>query len=316
MSNTHELIFQPGLVVDEEFFDYAVMQSSAKNWLFFTRYRFGTGDFYGRHSGVQLNNLQFGHADRHEGMMYEGISPKDCITIAILKENSGHVCINRVKMERGDLILIDDSSPYDFVSSHHTLMSIISVRKSLLALQAPWMLSSINKKFKDIDNTLCETITREWEDVLASPSLLKNAETLQSMENKIIDTLKHVLYKQTGEDCTLTQGEKVAFEIKSCLLDSLEDAKSIQDIAKKFKVSEKTIESSFKTLFGITPKRFIKLLKLNHAHKDLQLANVQTTNVSDIAIKWGFSHFGRFSSDYKSLFGVSPSIILNQTPTH
>ena len=89
MSNTHELLFQPGLIVDEEFFDYTLMQSSAKNWLFFTKYRFGTGKFYGRHSGVQLNNLQFGHADRHEGMMFEGISPKDCISIGLLQKDSG-----------------------------------------------------------------------------------------------------------------------------------------------------------------------------------------------------------------------------------
>ena len=51
----------------------------------------------------------------------------------------------------------------------------------------------------------------------------------------------------------------------------------------------------------------MNLLKLNKAHEDLHLANTQTTNVSDIAIKWGFSHFGRFSHEYELLFGILPS---------
>ena len=158
MSETQEQLFQPGLIVDEEFSDYSVMQSSAKNWLFFTKYRFGSGKFYGRHSGVQLNHLQFGHAERHEGMMYKGLSPKDCITIALLQKNRGQVCVNRLKMEVGDLIVIDDSKPYDFVSSHHTLMSIISIHKSLIATQIPFILSATDKKFKDHNSILSKVI--------------------------------------------------------------------------------------------------------------------------------------------------------------
>lgn len=86
MTEPHNLSFQPGLIVNQEFFDYPAMQESAKNWLFLSRYRFGTGGFYGRHDGIQLNHLQFGHADRHEGMMFEGLSPKDCLTIAIIQK--------------------------------------------------------------------------------------------------------------------------------------------------------------------------------------------------------------------------------------
>jgi len=82
---------------------------------------------------------------------------------------------------------------------------------------------------------------------------------------------------------------------------------TIQSIVEQFKTTDKTLQSSFKSLFGITPKHFMNLFKLNHTHEVLQLADTQTTNVSDIAEKWGFSHFGRFSKEYKLLFGVLPS---------
>ena len=124
---------------------------------------------------------------------------------------------------------------------------------------------------------------------------------------KIVQTIKASFAGQTGEKCHLTEGEKTAIEVKSFLLNSLEETMTIQSITEQFNVSDKTLENSFKSLFGITPKHFIHMLKLNHAHEDLQLADAQTTNVSDIATKWGFSHFGRFSKEYKALFGVLPS---------
>jgi len=297
MSKIQELSFEPGLIVDEEFYDYSVMQSSAKNWLFFTKYRFGNGKFYGRHSGVQLNYLQFGHAERHEGMMYTGISPKDCITIAILQKSRGQVCVNHLKMEVGDVIIIDDSKPYEFVSSQHTVMRIISIHKAFLKIKIPYILSATDKKFKDHNNILSKIIESNWKASLEISSLLENVHEINKMEETIVEAVKQSLEGQRGESSSLTKGEETAFKIKSYLLDSLEETMNIHSIAEKFELSEKTIENSFKSLFGITPKRFIRLLKLNHAHKDLEQANTQTVNVSYIALKWGFAHFGRFASD-------------------
>ena len=57
MTETHELIVQAGLIVNQEFFDYSPMKESAKNWLFLSKYRFGTGPFYVCHNGVQLNHM-------------------------------------------------------------------------------------------------------------------------------------------------------------------------------------------------------------------------------------------------------------------
>jgi AraC-like DNA-binding protein len=35
-------------------------------------------------------------------------------------------------------------------------------------------------------------------------------------------------------------------------------------------------------------------------------------NISSIAMGWGFTHLGRFSSDYKKLFGETPSETLKR----
>lgn len=314
MEETHKLSFQPGLIVNQEFLNYADMQEGAKNWLYHARFRFGTGEFYGRHDGVQLHNLQLGHSDRHEGMMIEGLAPKNCLTIGIFQKSPGKACINFLKVEPWDIIIIDDSKPYNFVSNDRTLLTVISISKSLVETDIPWLLSAIDKKFTDKGNILFNTIESEWKHILDEPNLLKDPNEIEVMERKIVEAIKYAFTGQTGTGCHLTEGEKIAFEIKSFLLNSLEESMTIQSITEQFKVSDKTLESSFKSLFGITPKRFLGLLKLNKAHEELQLANIKTTRVGNIATKWGYSNFGRFAKQHKAIFGEFPSETLNRAP--
>jgi len=316
MIENYKSTFQPGLVVNQEFLDYPAMQESATNWLFLSKYRFGTGNFYGRHDGIQLYNMQFGHAHKHEGMMLQGVSPKDCFTIVLLQKSSGKVCLNGVKMKVGDVIIIDDSKPYDFSSSDQTLMAIISIRKSLIIKYMPSFYSSIDKKFNDSKNILSDIIENEWQSILNDPEKYKKDNNLKATEQRILYTLKNALTGQTGESPCLTKGEETALDVKSFLLDSLVEDITIDNLVKEFSISYKTLENSFKSLLGITPKRFLTLLKLNHARNDLLTAESTTTNISDIAIKWGFIHFGRFSQSYKALFNELPSKTLKKPLTY
>ena len=60
---------------------------------------------------------------------------------------------------------------------------------------------------------------------------------------------------------------------------------------------------SFRQHRGKTPLEFWRDLRLSRAHQDL-LAGQGT--VTDIALKWGFTHFGRFAQTYRIAFGLSP----------
>ena len=57
----------------------------------------------------------------------------------------------------------------------------------------------------------------------------------------------------------------------------------------------------------------MELLKLNHAHTDLQSSTTEDMNVSAEAMKWDFSHFGRFSERYRDLYDNFPSETLSHS---
>lgn len=70
--------------------------------------------------------------------------------------------------------------------------------------------------------------------------------------------------------------------------------------------SERTIEYAFMERYTIPPKKYITYMKLNRI-KDI-LSDVSNTDlVSTVAQRFGFSHMGQFSADYKNLFGELPN---------
>ncbi|MGC4792182.1 helix-turn-helix transcriptional regulator [Micromonospora sp. DT178] len=57
-----------------------------------------------------------------------------------------------------------------------------------------------------------------------------------------------------------------------------------------------------------TPMRYVRQIRLERAHRDLQAADPSTgVTVTMIARRWGFTHLGRFSTDYRAAYGSSPS---------
>ena len=161
-------------------------------------------------------------------MMFEGVSPKDCLTIVLVQKSFGSICLNRLKMNEGDLVVIDDAKAYDFVSSHHTKLAIVNISKALVSVEMPWLLCTVDQKFEDRGNILSDTIEREWDCVIKGADLAENIGVLKMMEKNIIIALKNTLAQQKGEGDHLTKGETIAFDVKVYLLNALEEDMTVQ----------------------------------------------------------------------------------------
>lgn len=82
---------------------------------------------------------------------------------------------------------------------------------------------------------------------------------------------------------------------------------TVRDLCKAAFVSERTLRYAFEDYFGISPKTFIKFIKLNRVHRELLSSEPSRLKISDVANKWGFWHMGQFAKDYRQLFGELPS---------
>lgn len=88
-----------------------------------------------------------------------------------------------------------------------------------------------------------------------------------------------------------------------CLYD-IDELPRIPDIAVHFGVSERSLEYAFSRKYGVSPIQYFKYIRLHGARRDIRVGKSSITNV---AMKWGFSHLGRFSGAYRETFGELPS---------
>ncbi len=79
-------------------------------------------------------------------------------------------------------------------------------------------------------------------------------------------------------------------------------------------VSERTLQYAFHDIMGMSPLTYLHRLRLHRARDELRKAKNGSTTVTDVAMNWGFWHFGEFSRAYKNCFGEVPSQTLKQAP--
>lgn len=84
----------------------------------------------------------------------------------------------------------------------------------------------------------------------------------------------------------------------------------LADIASAAEVTPRSVQYSFRRYLGVTPLEYLRRVRLDRAHKDLQYADPTVDTVTAIAGRWRFAHAGRFSMAYKQAFGTAPSATL------
>ena len=88
--------------------------------------------------------------------------------------------------------------------------------------------------------------------------------------------------------------------------DSLAEDLSIARCAAYLGTPLRTLELGFGELYGITLRQYRHSLRLNAARRDL-LRRDGEDSVGMVAVRWGLYHLGRFSTEYRRMFGESPS---------
>jgi AraC-like DNA-binding protein len=85
----------------------------------------------------------------------------------------------------------------------------------------------------------------------------------------------------------------------------------IEDLAHVAGMSVRSIQTSFRRSRGCTPMQMVVRRRLEAAHKTLTHA-VPGTRITQVAVDCGFFNFGRFSRQYRELFGETPSQTLKR----
>jgi AraC-like DNA-binding protein len=82
---------------------------------------------------------------------------------------------------------------------------------------------------------------------------------------------------------------------------------TVGDIADVAGVGVRALQEGFRAALDTTPMRYLRDVRLARARQDLLEADGESAGIAEIAYRWGFSHLGRFTAQYRATYREPPS---------
>lgn len=95
--------------------------------------------------------------------------------------------------------------------------------------------------------------------------------------------------------------------VRRFIHEHLAESMTLADLCHHAHLQARSLEYGFRDLVGLSPFKYIKMLRLAEVRRRLQASNAGERSVSQVALDCGFSHLSQFAADYKRAFLESPS---------
>ena len=105
---------------------------------------------------------------------------------------------------------------------------------------------------------------------------------------------------------------EVVSRARDYLLANLDQPFSMQALCRATARTERVLQYVFREVYGISPQAWFQVMKLNAIHRELRSKGPREVRITDVAMRWGFTHLGRFSVEYRRLFGERPNDTLKR----
>ena len=129
---------------------------------------------------------------------------------------------------------------------------------------------------------------------------------MQEMQDKYLALL--ILAAQSDpEPVCQSASTKALSRVEEFLAAKLDEPVSRAEIAEIAGFSIRSISRGFVKRHGVGPMTFLKQRRLEAVYRELLGVDGKITNVTDVAMKFGFNHLGKFAIAYRQMFGETPS---------
>jgi AraC family ethanolamine operon transcriptional activator len=314
-------VFPGGLVLDVATDDFDEMASIAPKWD--QEYlQLGKGPFKGHLLGVHTQRIQIGRVTWDPGILARGSAPRGAITMASLLSKGGAVSLQRTPLVENQIVILQPGQDFELTAMGKCRLLIVVVEEVLLQSYVlarwgqPLVLSDSQDRLVLRYPSNQKGIGRMWGDLLPhigrQRTLLTSSWFAHSLEKSVIE---HLLSRaQPPTSLPLKPNRYLAARrAEEYLVAHAQDPISIAELCAVAKANERTLLLGFHEIFGIPPKSYLKSLRLNRVRQDLRGASQETT-VTDVALRWGFTHLSRFAADYRQMFGEFPHETLKNQP--
>lgn len=273
----------------------------------------GAGGFVGRMKQLVFRDIIIGYSRFDRGLDQAGSTPPGYRTFGIVGNRCHGFRWREHQVTQNDLVIFPESN--ELKGASHADFEVFTI--------------SIHRDYLDqlLDNLGMNRIPNKREvvhlDARTAQGLRHLAGTIikPSVGSSEIQTAVRELTEKLVICATNSLTEKIpSLRKRDLAVDSIVEfvrsvpapTSELAQLCRIAGVSERTLQYAFKERYGIAPNVFVKRWNLNSARQLLLSTNSTEASISDIALRYGFSHHSQFTTDYKKLFAELPSKTLGR----
>jgi AraC-like DNA-binding protein len=162
-------------------------------------------------------------------------------------------------------------------------------------------------RLRTLYNAACRLATRD-PDAFARPAIA------QSVKHQLVRALVECLARDTSRGPVRDRRShaRIIARFEEFLATRRFEPVYLAQICAAIGTPERTLRTCCQEHLGMGPIHYHWLRRMNLARRALVDRDPARTTVTEIATKYGFSELGRFSVEYRALFGESPSASLRR----
>jgi AraC-like DNA-binding protein len=148
----------------------------------------------------------------------------------------------------------------------------------------------------------------------STPDILAYPEVARAVEQELIRTMIACLNERMAFENFRNMRRPIMQRFEAALEVHGNDPVYLTEVCAEIGVSDRSLRLHCQEHLGMSPQRYLWLRRMNLARRALSRADETRATVTSIATQYGFGELGRFSVQYRKLFGERPSAALRRRP--
>ena len=193
--------------------------------------------------------------------------------------------------------------------SYVTDLAELMFRRPLEAsLPASGMIPLARQKLK-----LLRAEISNWQRLEANSAESRQEIISRREESLALAVLDALFDESNAEKVCSAKTQRFVTKALEIIHDGELDSISAAELCAQTQCSQRTLEKGFSNRFGVTPKKYINVMRLARVHKGLLNFDAQDCDsIIELAGIQGFWHMGQFAADYRHIYGELPSDTLKR----
>jgi len=311
-------VFEPGTLVSVVTASLDAAAQAAPEWrgqilqLSPGRLAWSTEAFHTRH-------LQLAFTTWNLGVDLDLSPPADAVVLALFMPSRNLFRLARSPASTSDILALAPGEAFQLRSLGNGGMLTLAVDRQTLqqrtALKGCDILEArcdarLQLRVPGDGNPLMDQLMGLLEGLRSRPAQMGDANYLDRVEAAVIDAVVTAVERPSERDATAAR-HHFARRAEELLRAQTDEPIPLRQLCGRLGVTASSLHQGFLDCFGVSPKAYLRNLRLNGARRQLARP-LAPDSVTEVALDWGFLHFSRFAQDYSKLFGETPSATLRR----